>query len=274
MTKRDVIIVAVLVNAGLLAILFMMAITSDEDRVSDPTEITTSIVEVPVEIPQDPVQISTSDASPVASLDHRHPEAFVEIATPMPIIVDDDNDLDQDDEMHNTADVALEQHQKPTISENTPSKPIASTSPTSSSSSTSNQKVVDITVKRGDSLDKIARANGTTIKAIKEANQLKSDKLNIGQVLHVPVGSGSGSAKESKETKASAAAKPTQTKSSSKDKASVAQGDQQHYTIKNGDNPWKIAKQFNLKLPELLKLNNLDEESARNLQVGDKIRVR
>jgi LysM repeat protein len=42
------------------------------------------------------------------------------------------------------------------------------------------------TVKEGDSLGSIAQANKTTIKALKERNQLKSDKIVVGQVLVIP----------------------------------------------------------------------------------------
>lgn len=41
-------------------------------------------------------------------------------------------------------------------------------------------------VKSGDSLEKIARQNNTTIKKIKELNNLSADQINIGQKLHLP----------------------------------------------------------------------------------------
>lgn len=41
-------------------------------------------------------------------------------------------------------------------------------------------------VKNGDSLEKIARANNTTVKAIKELNQLANDKIIVGQTLQLP----------------------------------------------------------------------------------------
>jgi peptidoglycan endopeptidase LytF len=135
---------------------------------------------------------------------------------------------------------------------------------------TEKKKIVEVTVKKGDSLDKIAKANGTTIKAIKTENDLKTDRLDIGQVLRVPVGT--KKAKADKVAKAEkAAAKETK---DAKDSKAVASGDTEFYTIKNGDNPWKIAKKFNIKVSEFLKLNDLDEDKARNLKVGEKVRVK
>ena len=46
------------------------------------------------------------------------------------------------------------------------------------------------------------------------------------------------------------------------------------YTIKPGDNPWKVAKRFHLSFEKLLSLNHLDEAKARNLKVGQQIRIR
>lgn len=41
-------------------------------------------------------------------------------------------------------------------------------------------------VKSGDSLEKIARAHNTTIRAIKELNRLSNDRIVIGQTLQMP----------------------------------------------------------------------------------------
>lgn len=47
-----------------------------------------------------------------------------------------------------------------------------------------------------------------------------------------------------------------------------------YYIVKGGDNPWKIAKQFQVNFDDILRLNNLDEEKARNMKIGDRIRVK
>lgn len=41
-------------------------------------------------------------------------------------------------------------------------------------------------IKGGDTLEKIAKAHHTTIKALKEHNQIKNDKIIVGQVLQIP----------------------------------------------------------------------------------------
>lgn len=44
-------------------------------------------------------------------------------------------------------------------------------------------------VRSGDSLSKVAVKNGTTVKALREVNNLKSDMIRIGQKLKLPAGS-------------------------------------------------------------------------------------
>lgn len=47
-----------------------------------------------------------------------------------------------------------------------------------------------------------------------------------------------------------------------------------YHVVKSGDNPWKIAKHYNVKYDDILRLNQLDETKARNLKIGDRIRVK
>lgn len=42
------------------------------------------------------------------------------------------------------------------------------------------------TVKSGDTLGKVAKANKTTVKAIRDLNKLKTDKITVGQKLKLP----------------------------------------------------------------------------------------
>jgi len=50
--------------------------------------------------------------------------------------------------------------------------------------------------------------------------------------------------------------------------------EEEWYVMRSGDNPWKVAKTHKIKFDDLLKLNGLNEERARNLKPGDRIRIR
>lgn len=46
-----------------------------------------------------------------------------------------------------------------------------------------------------------------------------------------------------------------------------------YYVIQVGDNPWTIAMKHHMKVSELLKLNGLDNKSAKRLRVGHRLRI-
>lgn len=254
MSRRDTIIVAVLLNTGLLAVLFMMAINTDDDRLSPPSEVQQMAaanpepIKVPIETDTHVIAMATPATTQGTSGDELD-NVLKDYAANMPpqtIVLDDDNADSIEKEP-----VPVEPKEEIKPEKATAEKPTATAS---------SGKTVDVAVKKGDSLDKIARSNGTTVEAIKKASNLKNDKLKVGQVLKVPVGS------KKAETKPVAAKK--------EEPKVVASNEIEYYTIQKGDNPWKIAKQYKVKFDDLLKLNNLDEEKARNLKVGDKVRVK
>lgn len=108
---------------------------------------------------------------------------------------------------------------------------------------------LEVIVKKGDILEKIARANGTSVSKLMEINHLKSPWLRIGQKLLVP--------------KQSARREPRAIESSP-----------EFYTVKKGDNLWIIASKFKVKVSDLKRLNHLDDESAKRLKVNDQLRIR
>ncbi len=115
----------------------------------------------------------------------------------------------------------------------------------------------EMIVKQGDSLEKIAKSCRTTVSEIMKLNHLSDSKLHIGQILYVP---------KIDEMVAS------ETKQSSHSAPSV-KGDAKYYVVKHGDNPWTIAIKNGIKVDELLKLNGLDENKAKRLKPGDKLRI-
>lgn len=234
MNRRDTIIIAVLLNAGVLAILFMLAVNErEDDKVFAPPP--------PLARQEQPKQ----ETQPIA------------MAKPSQEEFSDFNLDDTTNTSDEESSLPLEQYVFTNdIPIPEPTKPFQPPKPTTPP--IPSEPTVEIIVKRGDSLDKLARNNGTTIEAIKKANNLKSDMLNVGQSLRIPTGG-----------KAVTAHKVPEQKKVVADASGAI-----YYTIKSGDSPWKIAKQNDMNLDELLKLNNLNEEKARNLKIGDKIRIR
>lgn len=240
MSRRDMIIVAALLNSAIIAVLLIMAVTTDQESVLAPSlayEHQSSLAD-------------TQDSAPRSN--HLEPVTIDLEGTGLDGIF---NDMASNSEELFIIDEDLQ------ILANLPEKSTAKPKDQDSLSNSemAGVKIVDITVKRGDSLDKIARANDTSIDSIKRLNQLKSERLSIGQQLKVPVGF--------KKVNKPTASRDTPTTPSGSNSV-------EYYTIKSGDNPWKIAKQFRLNMDELLRLNQLDEEKARNLKIGDKIRIR
>ena len=108
-----------------------------------------------------------------------------------------------------------------------------------------------VVVKKGDFLERIARANHTTVSALMQLNDLSSTQLQIGQVLRAP-----------------------QTQKPEKDLQVKTPNPEDFYVVKEGDSPWAIALSNGIRLDELLKLNGLDEQKARKLRPGDRLRIR
>lgn len=101
------------------------------------------------------------------------------------------------------------------------------------SSDVEKSKPIRHRVGRGDSLWLLARKYKTNIKAIQQANRLRTTKLHVGQVLVIPQGSAG-------ETGVS----PTKT-----------------YRVKRGDTPYKIALNHQMKLDHFLRINDLTPRS-------------
>ena len=119
-------------------------------------------------------------------------------------------------------------------------------------------------VKSGDTPERIARKHGVRLSALMAANNLTQQsarRLQIGQKLTIPGRNAkaavSGSNKAVKKSSVSVAPAPTS-----------ADG---KYVVQPGDSPERIARKHRVRLSELLKANNLDQQSARRLQIGQKL---
>lgn len=236
MNRKDTILMAVFINAGLLAFLFMLAVQLNDEKVEGKPESEQILAIQPEEQPK---KYYTKEVRE-EEVDHVLNDFAATIAPP-PISY-----------------AAEKPVQEKVVVKETPPPVKTPTIAYTQKDTDKTEKYVDVTVKRGDALEKIARSNGTTVEAIKKANNLTSNQIAIGQVLKVPVG-----------TPKSAVEYKPQRKNEE-----VAVGDAQYYTIKEGDNPWKIARQFHVNYDDILRLNHLDEEKARNMKIGDRIRVK
>jgi peptidoglycan DL-endopeptidase LytF len=212
MTRKDTILIAVVVNSALLITLFATAMTRDDKQVAAAVNKVEKVQPIPI------VEAPKKVAKTGDEIDQVLQEFTAkEDKTPKAI------DFAKELEAITKAAAPVEKKQ-----------PLAASG---------NQ----VTVKKGDSLDKIARAHGVSVDALVSANNLTNTVLQIGQVLKIPA-------------KGQSAGQPT--------------GGDQFYTVKQGDNPWTIAVKNQLKVDELLKLNNLNEEKARHLRPGDKLRIK
>lgn len=248
MSRKDTIIIALLINAGLLALLFMLAINTDDDNVSEHSEISKTI-----EQPSMGAPVQNTTPLPVALSTPNLPQETDEVDSFLKEL--------SSDEM--SQPILIDEEGYVEVAKQVPvAKPVVAEEPKTSSDA----QYVEVTIKKGDALEKIARSNGTTVEAIKKANNLTSNKLTVGKTLRIPISKNSSPAAVAKTAPTPA---PADT-----DKKAIAAAEPVYYTIKNGDNPWKVAKQNNVKFEDLLKLNGLNEEKARNMKAGDKIRVK
>ncbi|MBQ9088064.1 MAG: LysM peptidoglycan-binding domain-containing protein [Lentisphaeria bacterium] len=120
-------------------------------------------------------------------------------------------------------------------------------------------------VKSGDTPERIARRLRIRLSALMDANNLdqaSARRLQIGQKLVIPTGAAVKGRTSGKAVKKSSA--------SSAPAAVSADG---IYVVKSGDTPERIARRLRVRLSDLLTANNLDQASARRLQIGQKLTI-
>ena len=130
-------------------------------------------------------------------------------------------------------------------------------------------------VNAGETLYSIAKSNGVSVEALKEANGLKGDGISAGQRLRIP-------------SKASKTIFPVDKKSdnsgfqmyreiSDEQIINANEGNKYvkivkypDYTIKKGETAGSVAQKFAVSSKALLSLNNLNEKS---IQIGQKVKI-
>ena len=239
MSRRDTIIVAALVNAGLLIVLFVSALKNQEgsEKLVLKKEMP-DLANSEVVVRSEPKKMMGDEVEQaLRQYKEQDPVAIPVVATEMPV----------------QAVLAVQSagfvEDLQTFMQETPSIQTAAVQE-------GNSSIIEVKVKKGDVLEKIARHNNSTVSEIMKLNNLSSTQLKIGQVLKI---SPKGALKTS----------------SQKIEAIVEQaGPAKFYLVKAGDNLWTIAVKNHVKVEELLKVNNMTEEKARRLKPGDQIRIR
>ena len=134
------------------------------------------------------------------------------------------------------------------------------------------------TVKRGDTLWEIGRKYGCSISELCAANNLSRRKvLSIGQTLTIPISNvGSDKPKVIPESVTESVATgsddlemppPVVDKTKVKKSSSV---ETEEYTVQKGDSYWKIARNYGVNSPELMRINNT---TSTLIKPGQKIKV-
>lgn len=266
MSRRDTIIVAVLINAGLLIVLFASALKSNspgDEFVACPTPMVQETPDhvfkketTPVAGDEVDLALNQFAQNSIASTQSVQPSSSTlsEIAVATPSSSSPSLNF-ADDLKAITIPETSTASQATSPTAQTLLAPIVPANKPAS-------EFIEIKVKKGDVLEKIARHHHTTVAEIMKVNKLTSSNLRIGQVLKIP---NKSIRKAEPSTIVYSPQTPTITNTTS-------QGTK-YYVIKKGDNPWTIAVKNHLKVEDLLKLNNMSEEQARRLKPGDQIRI-
>jgi len=155
MSRRDTIIIAVLLNAALLVVLFMTAVQN---------ETNTPIVHAKKQEAPLPVE------KPVVAKSPKVPQGG-----------------DTIDEVLNKYSEVLSQNTQKSKEPEKKAQVVAKKTPAEKPSKLPHEEPVKtITVVKGDVLEKIARAHGVTVESIMRENNMGSTNLRIGQKLRIP----------------------------------------------------------------------------------------
>jgi peptidoglycan DL-endopeptidase LytF len=245
MSRKETIIVAVLINAGLLIVLFASALKSSQG--TQPATAPSLAVQERKEVL--PVADGRLDAisSPLSAIAAAQSESQMVAQVPS-VSLDFVDDLKMVGQPGPSFDPSSQAPAVRTLV--APVAPPEKTAP----------EFTEIKVKKGDVLEKIARYHHTTVAEIMKVNKLANTQLRIGQVLKIP-------------NKAMVKAATSTIAHSEAGASSPTSDGTKYYTVKKGDSPWTIAIKNHMQVTDLLKLNQLSEEQARRLKPGDQLRI-
>ena len=145
---------------------------------------------------------------------------------------------------------------------------------------------ISYTVVAGDTLRRIASKFNTSVASLEKVNDLTSTSiLKVGQILVIgSSGKMAAAASQSTESPSKLPPTPAIVAKAPPVKAPTAQGkpeagplgktqasDEKTYVVAKGDNPYSLAKKFNVSQAALMKANNIDD--PKKLKIGQKLVV-
>ncbi len=145
---------------------------------------------------------------------------------------------------------------------------------------------ISYTVVAGDTLRRIASKFNTSVASLEKVNNLTSTSiLKVGQILVIgSSGKMAAAASQSTESLSKLPPTPAIVAKAPPVKAPTVQGkpeagplgktqasDEKTYVVAKGDNPYSLAKKFNVSQAALMKANNIDD--PKKLKIGQKLVV-
>jgi LysM repeat protein len=145
---------------------------------------------------------------------------------------------------------------------------------------------ISYTVVAGDTLRRIASKFNTSVASLEKVNDLTSTSiLKVGQILVIgSSGKVAAAASQSTESLSKLPPTPAVVAKAPPVKAPTVQGkpeagplgktqasDEKTYVVAKGDNPYSLAKKFNVSQAALMKANNIDD--PKKLKIGQKLVV-
>ncbi len=112
-------------------------------------------------------------------------------------------------------------------------------------------------VRSGDTLSGIASRHRTSVQAIKSANNLRSDRLSLGQRLRIPGRAGSSRPAPPSSAPAAAAGAAEQPAPSVAAAAPLPAGSQVRHQVRSGDSLWQLASRYGTTVEQIRADNGL-----------------
>lgn len=142
---------------------------------------------------------------------------------------------------------------------------------------------ISYTVVAGDTLRRIASKFNTSIASLEKLNNLTNTSiLKVGQILIIGSSAKTAAASQSTESTAKSAPAPAvvakappvrapvlQEKAEAKPLEKTQSGEEKTHVVAKGDNPYSLAKKFNITQAALMKANNIDD--PKKLKIGQKL---